>query len=48
MRWLDSLTNSMDMHLSKLREIMEDRGAWRVAILEVAQSRTLFSDRTTI
>ena len=32
MRWLDSITDSMDMNLSKLQEILEDRGAWRAAI----------------
>ena len=32
MRWLDSITDSMDMNLSKLREIVKDRGAWRGAI----------------
>ena len=36
MRWLDSIIYSMDMSLSKLREIVEDRGAWRATVHEVA------------
>ena len=32
MRWLDNITNSMDMNLSRLWEIVEDRGAWRVTV----------------
>ena len=40
MRWLDSITDSMDMNLSKPREIVEDRGAWCAAAHEVAKSET--------
>ena len=47
MRWLDSIINTMNMNLSSLLEIMEDRGAWSVTVHGVAKSQTQLSNWTT-
>ena len=48
MSWLDSITNSRDVNLSKLQEIVEDRGAWHATVRGVTKSQARLSNCTTV
>ena len=48
MKWLDNITNSMDMNLSKLWEVVKDGGAWHVTVHWVTESQTQLSNYTRI
>ena len=48
MRWLEGITDSMDMSFSELQELVKDREAWRAAVHGVAKNRTQLSNRTEL